>query len=516
VDAGQFRKYDETMPVPPQLSMTRYRSRPQARRSQRRRRLACLFVLSLVVALIVTLGLSEAARGSHRPHRHAGAARDGTALRSTKTPHPSAIAAASPNPRPFAVAPNSPVTTALQRHILTILGTNGLLGAGTAVCVYDLSTARLLFARRSATPLRPASNEKLLTSATALSHWGASHRFATDLYQDGTLAPDGVFRGSLYLKGYGDPSLSTASFERYDLHLHGARLEDFVRALKLAGIKRIDGRIVGDGSYFDSLHAVASWHADEIDDCGPLAALSLDEGLDSRGCPVRDPALYAAATLTRLVRRADIPVSRAAATGVTPHTATLLYQDRSAPLATILASMNRRSDDFFAEMLTKGLGAAFAGKGSTAAGVRVERAYARAEGIDLDRVVVGDGSGLSYADRETAANLVRLLVFEAQNGWWPVFYRSLAVAGESGTLADRMRGTAAQGDVHAKTGTLNVASSLSGYVTAANGHLLAFSILTNGDPLDLAAAQQAQDEIGVALARSRPTGRVVWRGASGA
>ena len=482
------------------------------------RLLAGLFVVTIVVALIVTAGLSEAARGPHRTHRHAGdpTRRASTALKGTAAPHLEATAATSPIVRPLALAANTLVTTTLQRRILAALQTAGFAGAGSAVCIYDLSSDRLLLARDSATLLRPASNEKLLTSATALARWGPAHRFTTDLYGVGNLAPNGAFRGSLYLKGYGDPSLSTTAYNRSVLHLRSARLEDFVWALRRAGVKRLDGHIVGDASYFDALRAVASWHADELDDCGPLSALSLDEGLNARGRPVTDPALDAAATLTALLRRAHIAVSGAASTGITPPKATLLYEDRSAPLSVILASMNRRSDDFFAEMITKGLGAAFAGSGSTAAGVRLERAYVRAEGIDPDGLVVADGSGLSYADRETSADLVRLLATEAHSSQWPIFYGSLAVAGESGTLADRMRDTPAQGDLHAKTGTLEVASCLSGYVTAANGHLLAFSVLINSDSLDLAAAWQAQDAIGVALARSRPGGRIVWTSPAGA
>jgi D-alanyl-D-alanine carboxypeptidase/D-alanyl-D-alanine-endopeptidase (penicillin-binding protein 4) len=87
---------------------------------------------------------------------------------------------------------------------------------------------------------------------------------------------------------------------------------------------------------------------------------------------------------------------------------------------------------------------------------------------------------------------------------FPVFRRSLAVAGVDGTLKTRMRGTAAAGNVRAKTGTLNVASSLSGYVTTASGHTLTFSLLMNGDPVDYAAAHAAQDPVAVLLARSTP------------
>ena len=516
VDTGWLRHYDESMFVPPQPPVTRYRSGWRVRRQRRKRRFISLVVFMLVVAVIITVGLSQTARGSHRAAGHSGnAARGGSALGSTARLDPSATASVSPRPRPLALPSDSRVTTALQRHLLAVLGTTGFLGAGNSLCVYDLSTGTLLFARHSAASLRPASNEKLLTSATVLARWGPTHRFRTDLYKDGSLAPDGVFRGTLYLKGYGDPSLSTATYQRSVLHLRSARLEDFVWALKRAGIKRIIGRIVGDASYFDARKAVTGWHEDEIDDCGPLSALSVNEGLGSQGSPVTDPALYTAATFSALVRRAGVPVSGAATAGVTPRQATLLYADHSAPLARLLACMNQRSDDFFAEMLAKGLGAAFAGRGSTTAGLRVERACERRLGMESDGVVVADGSGLSYADRETSADLVRLLVAEAQDSQGSVFYRSLAVAGESGTLTKRMRGTPAQGDLRAKTGTLDVASSLSGYVTAANGHLLVFSILMNGDPFDLAAAQRAQNAIGAALARSRPSGRIAWTIPSG-
>ena len=94
---------------------------------------------------------------------------------------------------------------------------------------------------------------------------------------------------------------------------------------------------------------------------------------------------------------------------------------------------------------------------------------------------------------------------------WTTYWASLSVAGVDGTLYDRMRGTAAQKNLHGKTGTLSVASNLSGYVRSENGEWLAFSMLMNrANWIDVGAAHAAQDAIGVALAHSRPGGTVVW------
>ena len=121
-----------------------------------------------------------------------------------------------------------------------------------------------------------------------------------------------------------------------------------------------------------------------------------------------------------------------------------------------------------------------------------------------DGVRVRDGSGLSYQDKLTARAVLKILGAMAKRPDFPVFRRSLAIAGVDGTLKDRMRGTAAAGNVRAKTGTLNVASSLSGYVTAANGHTLTFSMLMNGRPVPSDKAHAAQDAVAVLLARSTP------------
>ena len=218
---------------------------------------------------------------------------------------------------------------------------------------------------------------------------------------------------------------------------------------------------------------------------------------------VADPALAAAGTLTRRLRAAGIRVGGAPAHGVVPAEASLVYTERSATLRQVLVRMNRPSDNYIAEELLKGLGAGFGARGSTAAGAGVAQRFLRSSGIDAG-FRIRDGSGLSYENKLTARTVLKLLGACSRRPDFAVFRSSLAVAGVNGTLKHRMRGTAAAGNARAKTGTLNAASCLSGYVTTANGHTLTFAILMNGSPLPIARAQAAQDAVVTLLARSRP------------
>jgi D-alanyl-D-alanine carboxypeptidase/D-alanyl-D-alanine-endopeptidase (penicillin-binding protein 4) len=391
----------------------------------------------------------------------------------------------------------------VQSKITSILASHGLAGGGTAVRVFDLDARRAVFARNVNTPLRPASNMKLITSATALARWGPEHTFKTELYLP-QAGPDekGVVHGNVYLKGYGDPSLSTLSFQRNVLHITTSSIRDLVTALKGLGVTKIVGRVVGDDSYFDAQRSVANWRPGMTEWCGPLSALSVNEGY-STGRRVSNPPLFSARTLRRSLEKAGIDVTAGALAGKVSSKARLAYTEHSAPLAVIIRAMNKPSDNFFAEELMKGLGRSFGGAGTTAAGTRVATAYLRAIGAAVTSFSLWDGSGLSYEDRVSAATVNLLLRKASSRSWYPYLRRSLPIAGRDGTLKDRMRGTVAQGNLRAKTGTLSVSSCLSGYVTNARGHRLSFSLLMNGWGLNIAAAQGAQDAIGVALARSR-------------
>jgi D-alanyl-D-alanine carboxypeptidase/D-alanyl-D-alanine-endopeptidase (penicillin-binding protein 4) len=163
----------------------------------------------------------------------------------------------------------------------------------------------------------------------------------------------------------------------------------------------------------------------------------------------------------------------------------------------ILRFMDHESDNFTAEILLKQLGAGFGAQGTTAAGAEVVHRLLGEQQVPLAGVRIVDGSGLSRLDRLTVASVVGML----ESSWLDqdlreILLSSLPVAGRSGTLRRRMGGTTAAGRVRAKTGTLNVASALSGYAR----RKYAFSIIQNGSPVSHYWARRAQDRFAAVLA----------------
>ena len=180
-----------------------------------------------------------------------------------------------------------------------------------------------------------------------------------------------------------------------------------------------------------------------------------------------------------------------------------LFSMQSPPIERILAAFEKPSQNQIGEILLKSLGRARTGVGSADSGVRVVRDQLLAWGAARDGFVVRDGSGLSRHDVVTPETILRVLDAMRRSSLFATFYEALPVAGVDGTLANRMKGTPAQGNVHAKTGTLDMVRSLSGYVTTADGRLLLFSILTNHWTVDIREVEQLQDAIAVQLATLR-------------
>ncbi|MDX6664731.1 MAG: hypothetical protein QOG68_937 [Solirubrobacteraceae bacterium] len=353
------------------------------------------------------------------------------------------------------------------------------LGTTSGAYVRDLDTGRLLYARKADTPRAPASNEKLLTTATALMQMGPAAQFRTVL--KATARPvDGVIKGDVVLIGSGDP------------YLTAGQLRLIANRLVALGVTEITGKVLGDGTYLDRLRgSYDSGYAYDSDIGGSLGGLVADEG---RGA---NPALYAATRLRDALLAADIVVRKGAHSGILGSRGVELANVASVPLSTTILRINVPSDNFAAELLLKDIGAGFGSSGSTAAGATVVQDTL--EGIGV-KAVVHDGSGLSRADQVSPHQLVSLLAAMNDDPDAGLAFRSsLPVAGRTGTLAKRMRGTKAQGRCFAKTGTLDGVSALTGYCAAANADTIAFSFIENN--MDANRAKDVEDHMVPQIAR---------------
>jgi D-alanyl-D-alanine carboxypeptidase/D-alanyl-D-alanine-endopeptidase (penicillin-binding protein 4) len=355
--------------------------------------------------------------------------------------------------------------------------------AETGAVVLDLQTGRIVFADHAQLALLPASNEKLATTYAALTALGPTFRIETDVLGDGAQS-GAVWQGDLVLKGYGDPTLSTAG------------LRSLARQVAADGITRVRGRILGDESWFDARRGGLGWKREFfLRESPALSALIVNRGWD--GSEEDDPALTAAQLFRRALVNAGVSVSGAATVGVASADAAPLANVESPPVAALVRYMDTVSDNFTAEMLMKEVGEVQGDAGTTAAGLAVTRHLLTSGGMTLGGVRMVDGSGLSLLDRWTALGLAKLL----RTMWLdpdlrPYVVRSLPIAGKTGTLWYRMRHGPAHGFVRAKTGTTDNSSALSGFV----GDRYVFSVVENGYPVWTRNAERSQDRFAQALA----------------
>jgi D-alanyl-D-alanine carboxypeptidase/D-alanyl-D-alanine-endopeptidase (penicillin-binding protein 4) len=386
----------------------------------------------------------------------------------------------------LAFAAPAAAQTPLETRLARALAVPHVPLAQSAAAVVDLQSGRSLYVHNGSTSLAPASNEKLPLTFAALSGLGPSFRIETDVL--GVGVQDGaVWYGDLVLKGYGDPTLTSASLRR------------LARTVRAAGIASVTGAIVGDETWFDDRRTAPGWEPSYfIVESPPLSALVVDRARYGRTIS-RQPALAATLLFRKALRAAGVAAPGPAQLGVADETATVLASVDSPALESIVRTMNLESDNFTAEMLLKELGAVQTNLGTTASGGAVVMRLLGDASVPLGGVRIVDGSGLSNFDRLTANALVALL----QAMWSdptlrPSLVRSLPVAGISGTLRKRLRKGPARGAVLAKTGTTATASALSGFVRGR----YAFAVLQNGHPVSWSWARLAQDRFVAVLAAS--------------
>jgi D-alanyl-D-alanine carboxypeptidase/D-alanyl-D-alanine-endopeptidase (penicillin-binding protein 4) len=416
-------------------------------------------------------------------------------------------------------------TVAAQRLAPTlsaILAQPALGLAARTSCVVATQGGLTLFSDHPLESLIPASNMKLLTATALLDRLGPTYHLTTTVV--GARPVGGSVRGDLYLVGGGDPLLRTSGYASAlgpDQTIYTS-LNQLAEQVRDAGVTAVTGSVVGDETRYDQLRTVPTWkpvYAEE-GDVGPLSALEVNDGSAPattsqsgsgasaaalQAATSADPAVRAAVTFTNLLRDDGVRVSGRPASGKAAAGLPTVTSIASPTLAAEVDAMLTVSDDTAAELFTKELGYRTAGAGTTAAGVTAIRADLAADGLPVSQLVAEDGSGLDRGDRVTCNLLHADLEHEGASG---VLARGLPVAGETGTLRLRMRGTPAAGRVRAKTGTLDDVVALSGFVTPKPGAAPPGTVL--GQPIvfavifDGVASQDAgravADEIGTALA----------------
>jgi serine-type D-Ala-D-Ala carboxypeptidase/endopeptidase (penicillin-binding protein 4) len=430
------------------------------------------------------------------------------------------------------------------------------------VMVVSLTRGDTLFALNPDAMLQPASTMKMYTAALALERLGPNHTFNTAVVRDGPVKDgvlEGALylRGDgdpslspRYFPG-------ERPMDRLAHQVAAAGIKQ-VRGDLVADASAFDDRLIPEGwqsRYLGAAYAarVSALSLNEnlvwvvVTPAGGKAQVELepasttspivnsvrvvggsgggvsafrapDGGIHVRGTIGRssgprryslivdNPPLFTAGALHAALVGAGVTVDGQVRIGETPKEATTVATISSPPLWSIISAMNRESINIFAELLFRNAGRAATGKegsaqqeGSAQTGLAALRAFMSEKvGAKPDVVYAADGSGLSVLDKLTARSMIQLLSYAHRSSWSAQFHASLPVAGESETLRGRMRGTPAQGNLHAKTGTTNSVVSLGGYVTARNGEVVAFSFMYNGG--DRWNAKSAMDQIGATLA----------------
>jgi D-alanyl-D-alanine carboxypeptidase/D-alanyl-D-alanine-endopeptidase (penicillin-binding protein 4) len=338
--------------------------------------------------------------------------------------------------------------------------------------------------------LVPASNAKLLTVAVAAERLGWAFTFETSVRATTAIDPDGTIRGDLVVRGGGDPTPG-------DLPKLSPALTTIAETLWQQGVRRIEGRIIGDDDGFADEPYGAGWAWDDLpfSYSAPIGALNYDENVHAanptapespRFTSVENPTIaFTEALRTALVARGVTVVGEAAdidlaPPGPLPAGLPVLVSYRSPPLSEVALRLLKSSQNLYAEVFLRAIGRQDGQAESTAAGLDVVRETLTGWGIEAGTVAQADGSGLSRYNLVTPAALAKVLErMYGSASLREAWLAALPIAGVDGTLEKRMKGTAAEARVFAKTGSLSSVRALSGYVHAKSGEWFVFSILAN-------------------------------------
>ena len=456
----------------------------------------------------------------------------------------------------FAASGDSALSATLQK----LAGEAWKADIDVGLMVVDLDTGEQLFEHNADKSYNPASVTKVLTTAAALDALGPGYKFKTRVARAGKLE-GGVIKGDLVLRGDGDPSLTLERLWRLASLVKVAGVSEITGDLVIDD-SYFDREREGSGyddfddnrAYTAPVGAIsATWNTVAVAvRPGAKAGAPLDVALDpptayvtlvNKGKtsgpgerrrvgviidhakktitvsgsmplyhpekayyrPIDDPPKYFATLLREYLAKEGVVVRGGIRTGenaAVPPNSTPLFDFESEPLGVIVRDLNKFSNNFTAEQILKGLGAwRYGAPGTTQKGLDAVGEFLEKRGVAKGSFTIRNGSGLARDNKVSPRTFLAALSgayddFEVRGD----FVASMGIAGEDGTLAHRMIGTPAEGNIRAKTGTVDGSTCIAGYARAANGHTLAFAILMNGVGGKVRRAVGIQDRVGSALA----------------
>lgn len=444
-----------------------------------------------------------------------------------------------------------------------------LQGATTAISIRRAVDGEIVYSNLGDVRVRPASIMKLLTGAVAFEKLGTDYSFKTELYTDGIIE-DGVLRGDLYLRGQGDPTLTKSDLDGFaaDLKMKGihtlegnlygddswyddVRLsqdlnwsdESYYTGAQISALTLSPNEDYDAGTVIVEVYPAAKSGETAIIGMVPknnyVHIVNQVQTVGGKGdkhikverehgtntiivsgtIPVKsaktrtwasvwEPTDYTVLLFKNALEAEGIQLATVhqVERGGVPDDATLLSVRQSMPLEELFIPFMKLSNNGHGEVLVKEIGRVAEGEGSWDKGLAVMRHSLAEMGVNMDTMLLRDGSGMSHKTLVTANEVTKLLYNVQEKIWYPEFLQSLPVAGADerftgGTLRYRMKETAAAGNVRAKTGTLNGVTSLAGYVKTNDDEELIFAMIINNHLDD--KTYELLDQLAVMLANHK-------------
>lgn len=419
----------------------------------------------------------------------------------------------------------TPSKTATGQSLDQLLADPALHGATVSLMVRDANSGATLYQHNPRTRLVPASNLKLLTTAAAMDVLGPQYRFATQLLSNGIRQGDLVFDDTWF-----DAERLGVDWSHDDeTTYYGAQISaltvspntDFDAGSVLVTAKApvragqpVNVDIFPPTNYLQLSNRAVSGPGNTyginrrhgtnlLQLSGAVAPGRQSEQLVS----VWEPTQLVANLFEQALVQQGITVQgRRVMGGASPAAVTVLAEHKSAPLQELITPLLKLSNNNMSEALLKAMGRQTANSGTAAAGAVAVAGFLKRQGLDTATLSQVDGSGLSRRNLVSSQNLTDLLLAASKQPWFNAWYNALPIAGNTdrmtgGSLRYRLRGTPAENNLHAKTGSMGGVSSLSGYITDTKGRKLVFSMLSNNYVVAGAQVKAVENRVALALSR---------------